>query len=32
MADYDFYFHLNTLLHVVTQLDMQNITLVCQDW
>jgi pimeloyl-ACP methyl ester carboxylesterase len=31
-ADYTFSFHRNTLIALVEQLDLRNITLVCQDW
>lgn len=30
--DYTFHFHRNYLLRFIEALDMQNITLVCQDW
>jgi len=31
-SDYTYHFHRNSLLAFVEQLDLQNITLVCQDW
>jgi len=31
-SDYSFHFHRNYLLELVKRLDLQNITLVCQDW
>ena len=31
-ADYTFSFHRNTLIALIEQLDLRNITLVCQDW
>lgn len=31
-ADYTFHFHRNSLLRFIEALDLQNITLVCQDW
>jgi pimeloyl-ACP methyl ester carboxylesterase len=31
-ADYTFSFHRNTLVALIEQLDLRNITLVCQDW
>ncbi len=30
--DYTFHFHRNALLRFIERLDLQNITLVCQDW
>lgn len=30
--DYTFHFHRNYLLRLIERLDLQNITLVCQDW
>jgi len=30
--DYSFHFHRNYLLRFIERLDLQNITLVCQDW
>ena len=30
--DYTFNFHRNTLLRFIEKLDLQNVTLVCQDW
>lgn len=30
--DYTFHFHRNMLLRFIEKLDLQNITLVCQDW
>lgn len=32
VEDYSFHFHRNALLAFVEALDLQNITLVCQDW
>lgn len=31
-SDYTFHFHRNALLRFVETLDLQNVTLVCQDW
>jgi len=31
-SDYTFHFHRNSLLALITQLDLRNIILVCQDW
>jgi len=31
-ADYTFHFHRNYLLRLIERLDLQNVTLVCQDW
>ena len=31
-ADYTFSFHRNSLVALIEQLDLKNITLVCQDW
>lgn len=31
-ADYTFHFHRNALLRFIEELDLKNITLVCQDW
>lgn len=30
--DYSFHFHRNYLMRIIERLDLQNITLVCQDW
>ncbi|NVJ96636.1 MAG: alpha/beta fold hydrolase [Alphaproteobacteria bacterium] len=30
--DYSFHFHRNFLMRLIERLDLQNITLVCQDW
>ncbi len=32
IADYSYQSHMNWLLSLIEQLDLQNITLVCQDW
>lgn len=31
-TDYSFYFHRKSLIAFINQLDLRNITLVCQDW